>query len=426
LCREQEVDEIEGLDGRSVLLVPVDLNDLPDTHISTLYRMILRSFYEVRWQLGEALQETLSERYRQHRTMTDPFVLQSVLRELLLHLHEQYVQVVLVLDRFDDFCKLAEQAMANTLKGLRDNFKETLCFLVGMRQEAAYISNNEKLGELRELVDAHICWVGPMSEDDTRHMLLQQAEQMGRLLNEEQVLELWRLTGGYPALVRVASDWWRLEGHREDISIWEGHLLHMPSMQHRLQEVWDGIPPDEQNLLLEIQRIWLQTAVVKMNHAEISQTFAHLTRQQPYLLRALATKGLCICQPDQTLRFFSDLFTGFVTANVERGYEEVRLDELTSEIYQGKRPLRELSNLERSLLTFFLENPCVKLTKDELILNAWPKEIVEDEGVSDESLYQVISALRRKIEPLRSKKPRYIVTWHGNGYQFFPDGQAPV
>ncbi|MCA9995560.1 MAG: winged helix-turn-helix domain-containing protein [Anaerolineales bacterium] len=423
LCREQDIEEIEGLDGRSVVLVPVDLNDVPDNHIATFYRMILRSFHEVRWQFGGGLQETLSELYRQHRAVTDPFVLQSVLRELLLHLDDQYMQVVLVLDRFDDFCKLAEQAMANTLKGLRDSFKDTLCFLVGMRQEAAYVSTNDKLGELRELVDAHICWVGPMSENDTRHMLQQQAEQLGRGLEEEQVAELWRLTGGYPALVRVASDWWRLEGYLQEISVWEDILRHMPSLQHRLREIWDGIPPDEQNLLLEIQRIWLQTAVVNMSNEEICQSFAHLKQQQSYLFRTLATKGLCVCQPDQTWHLFSALFADFVAANVERGYEEVCLDEETSEIYQGKRPLSDLSNLERSVLTFFLENPRVKLTKDELIMNAWPKEVVEGENVSDESLYQVISALRRKIEPLRSKKPRYIVTWHGRGYQFFPNGQ---
>lgn len=313
--------------------------------------------------------------------------------------------------------------MANTLKGLRDSFKDTLCFLVGMRQEAAYVSTNDKLGELRELVDAHICWVGPMSENDTRHMLQQQAEQLGRGLEEEQVAELWRLTGGYPALVRVASDWWRLEGYLQEISVWEDILRHMPSLQHRLREIWDGIPPDEQNLLLEIQRIWLQTAVVNMSNEEICQSFAHLKQQQSYLFRTLATKGLCVCQPDQTWHLFSALFADFVAANVERGYEEVCLDEETSEIYQGKRPLSDLSNLERSVLTFFLENPRVKLTKDELIMNAWPKEVVEGENVSDESLYQVISALRRKIEPLRSKKPRYIVTWHGRGYQFFPNGQ---
>lgn len=89
LCRQQEIEDIEGLDGRSVVLVPVDLNDVPDNHISTLYRIILRSFHEVRWQFGEALQETLSERYRQHRAVTDPFVLQSVLREMLLHLDDR-------------------------------------------------------------------------------------------------------------------------------------------------------------------------------------------------------------------------------------------------------------------------------------------------------------------------------------------------
>jgi hypothetical protein len=59
-----------------------------------------------------------------------------------------------------------------------------------------------------------------------------------------------------------------------------------------------------------------------------------------------------------------------------------------------------------------------------LIVSAWPDEL-RQYGVTDQSLYQVILELRKKIEP-NWTKPRYLITWRGKpegGYQFFPEGK---
>jgi hypothetical protein len=45
--------------------------------------------------------------------------------------------------------------------------------------------------------------------------------------------------------------------------------------------------------------------------------------------------------------------------------------------------------------------------------------------VTDDSLYQVIGGLRKKVEP-NPASPCYIINWRGQpegGYQFFPEGR---
>lgn len=416
LCYHQNMDDIKGMGGRQVSLVSVDLQDLPDLRLATLYRTILRAIYEGRGRFGRGLQEIISERYQQYLTVTDPFVLQSTLRGLLLHLQERRIQLVLVLDRFDDFCRSAEATMVNTLKGLRDSFKDTLYFLVGMREEAAYLPAGV-LRELHELVDSQTCWVGPMSAGDTAYMLGQQAGQAGIEISEDSLSELCRLTGGYPSLVRVASDWWRLEGLDRPLAEWEEVLCYLPSMEHRLQEIWDCLPPDEQDVLVAVEVVWGKAGADKGAREAARNRLLH---QQRHLLQQLVEKGLVMALAEEKT-LFSPLFAHYVREIMLQGRDMVWQDEYTGLIYQGQRRLH-LTPLERSLLTFLLENPKTIHSRSHLIEKIWPDDQGRDNGLREDGLYQVIAGLRRRIEPFR-KKPRYIITAHGSGYQFFPDGQ---
>ena len=49
------------------------------------------------------------------------------------------MRVVLVVNRFDRFCETSTPQMVNSLRTLRDRFKETLSYIVGMRQEVIYL-----------------------------------------------------------------------------------------------------------------------------------------------------------------------------------------------------------------------------------------------------------------------------------------------
>lgn len=85
----------------------------------------------------------------------------------------------------------------------------------------------------------------------------------------------------------------------------------------------------------------------------------------------------------------------------------------------------DLAPLEHAVLTLFVTHPLVRYTKTEIIINTWPDQLRHKTGITDDSLYQVIMALRKKIETNPSKLC-YLVNWRGTtkgGYQVFPAGQ---
>lgn len=111
LCQRTEAlaKQIDSAE-RNLVLVLVDLNNLPNDDLSTFYRVILRSLYEAQLQrspLDSNLVEMVERLYRKVEEKTDPFLAQSALREILLRFQAAKTRVVLVFDPFDRFCQTA-------------------------------------------------------------------------------------------------------------------------------------------------------------------------------------------------------------------------------------------------------------------------------------------------------------------------------
>jgi hypothetical protein len=242
--------------GLKLALVQVDLNNLPNHDLATFYRVILRSLYEGRAQLA-ALDESLATHietfYRKVEDKLDPFLVQSALREALLLVQEKKARLVLVLDPFDQFCQVAPTQVLDNLRGLRDSFKTTLCYLVGLRHEVAYIRSPAELGELYELIDTHVCWLGPMERQDARWVISQVEEATGQSFSEAQIERLIELTGGYPALLRAASLWLAKSTPIPDMAAWEELLLAETSIQNRLRDLRLGLTGEEEAALVVLQ-----------------------------------------------------------------------------------------------------------------------------------------------------------------------------
>ncbi|MDX1521979.1 MAG: hypothetical protein R3264_10160, partial [Anaerolineae bacterium] len=66
-----------------VVPVLVDLNNLPTNDISTLYRTILRAFFQNREYFAPDLEEAIAESYLDNRGAQDPFLSQSAFHDLL-------------------------------------------------------------------------------------------------------------------------------------------------------------------------------------------------------------------------------------------------------------------------------------------------------------------------------------------------------
>jgi len=414
-----------------VALISVDLNNLLSNTLATFYRVILRSFYEVRDRFDQSLQQAIADLYQENRAARDPFLPQNALRELLLQFQTQRIQVVLVLDPFDRFAQTATPQLLDTLRGLRDSFKDTLCYIVGTRQEVIYLFDPAALGEMYEILDTHVCWVGPMNESDARQLIAEETHIALAPPNEAEVSHLLTLTGGYPSLLKAACHWWLATPDKPAASEWALALLAERSIQSRLEEIWAGLTQEERQTLSEMQKGQTRVAALaagekagdKKAQEALDNATLYLERRHRCALPRLNAKGLCQ-RTDTGWRIFADLFAAYV-ANAEGwGSGRIWLDEKTDELYQGPTLLEDLTPLERAVLSFLARNPRVRHTKTDLIVSTWPDEL-RQQGVSDDSLYQVIGGLRKKIEP-NPAKPCYIINWRGRpegGYQFFPEGR---
>lgn len=417
---------------RPVAPIPVDLNNLPASNLATLYRVILRAIYRVRERFTPTLQQRIADLYQQNQAERDAFLPQSALQELLLLFQAERIQIVLVLNRFDRFCQMATPAMVNTLRGLRDDFKDTLCYLVGMSQEATYLADPARLGLMAELVDHYVCWVGAMTEADSRQLIAEATHMADPPPAEAEIERLLALTGGYPVLLRAACTWWLTTPVKPPPAGWAAALLAERSVQDRLNRLWAGLTQEEQFVVAELQRV--QAAALgrqagqngsARNRPEVfDEPLQRLVETYEVLLGRLAAKGICYgAERGWSIR--SELVAAYVATLKGRSRGRIWRDETTGELYQGQTPLCELTALERAVLAFLLEQPYVRHTKTDLIINTWPDELSRGQGVSDNSLYQVIFNLRQAIE-ITPTEPVYLLTWRGKpegGYQFFPEGR---
>ena len=91
--------------------------------------------------------------------------------------------------------------------------------------------------------------------------------------------------------------------------------------------------------------------------------------------------------------------------------------------HQDGRSSVAILNQSQEILEFFLERSYQIVSRDELIENIWgdkdPQEITED--AINRAIHRVRSLIEKKGE-----KPKYLVTVPKKGYQFFPDGKAPL
>ncbi len=406
--------------ARSVVAILVDLNNLPTNDLSTLYRTILHAFQRNQARFEPALQQTIGEYYLENRAAQDPFLPQSALHDLLLLLQDQQIRVVLVLNRFDRFCQTATPQMLNTLRGLRDSFKDTLCFVVGMRQEVAYLPDQDALGEMYGLLDRYICWVGAMNEADARRMVTQVTRSAPAQPSEAEIVAILALSGCFPALIKAVGDWWQTTTTKPTLSGWAESLLAEQSIQYRLETMWAGLTQEEQSALSELHKLRIQQGnTIK----KAGKAFQDLAKQQQHALSRLTAKGVCE-QTDTGWQIKGELFEAYVATAAGRSRGKIWLDGQFNTVYQGQTPIDGLTALQKDVLIFLVRNPRVQHTKTDLIANTWPDELRE-EGVSDDALYQVIVNIRRKIEPNPSK-PRYLINWRGRpegGYQFFSEGK---
>ena len=409
-----------------VVLLQVDIYNLPTNDLASLCRTILHSFYWERERFAGTLAQSVTELYLENRALIDPFLPQKALYELILLFQKERLQVVLVLNRFDRFCATATLQMVNNLRGLRDNFKNTLSYIVGMQQEALYLGDPAMLGDMYELLDSHVCLVGRLSESDAYSQLLHVLRATATPPTLEEVADLLQLSGNFPSLLKAVGQWWLMNPQRPTtLAAWCEQLLTESSIEYRLDRIWNGLTQEEKLALAEVQKLQLRTGTRRTGSGRIGKeapASAGEEAEQTRLLERLAAKGLCTCV-DKHWQINGILLNAYIARFEGRVPGKIWLDEQTHMIYQGQQPIEELTGLQYEILCFLVKNPRVRHTRDDIIDNGWP-DVDQREGITPNALQVHIAAIRKRIEP-RPSAPRYLLTWHGRpgGYQFFPEGK---
>ena len=401
-------------------LVWVDLNNLPNNDLSTFFRMILRSFYEARVRLAtldEALAQSIEKLYRKVEEKTDSFLSQSALRETIFLFQERKIRLVLVFDPFDQFCQVASTQVLDNLRGLRDSFKATVSYLMGLRHQVSYIRSPAELGELFEIVDTHQCWLGAMEPEDARWVISQVETATHQSFGPAQVEYLIELTGGYPALLRAASLWLSRVSPMSNMEAWADLLPAESSVKNRLEDLRVGLTGEEEAVLSVLQAAWL--VGVKKDREESLRQIAN--KYRPTLLQ-MERKRLCR-QTDTGWQLFSPLFAQFVAGMEGVSAGKIQYSSVSDRFLLGDRELTGLSDRDRRLLQHFIDNARAAHTIDDLIEAAWSDD--DSDGVSNEAVQQAIRHLRKHIEP-NPARPCYLVTERGVGYRFFPEGAPRV
>lgn len=409
-------------DAGSVALIPVDFNNLPATDPSTLYRVILRAFYRMRDHFASDIRQTTTTLYLENRTLQDPFLTQSALHDMLFAFQTEHIRVVLVLNHFDRFCQVATPQMLNTLRGLRDSFKDILCIIVGMAQEGMYLPDPEALGDmLYELFNRQICWVGPMNKTDARQVIVRATRTAPTLPTDPECEAMLALTGGFPALLKSISIWWLNQVPPPPIDEWLSILVAEPSLTYRLSQIWDGLTQEEQFALAAVQTWEMRLAKAGDDPALREKALKRLKRDHAASLPRLAAKGVCY-KSDAGWQTMGTLLADYVQQVGASSRGKIWIDQKTEEIFQGVSPVRNISPQEDKLLRFLIKRPHKRHAKSDLIDEVWPEEESGQIGITDNHLQKLVSGLRKKIE-IKASEPQYIITCGGLGYQFYPEGR---
>ena len=402
----------------AVALIPVDLNHLPANDSATLYRVLLRAFYWVRERFNPNVKERIARLYIENRATQDPFLSQSALHEMLFTFQAQQTQVVLVLNHFAEFCKEADARLLNTLRGLRDSFKETLCFIVGMKQAVMYLPQRDMLGDIYELLDSNVCWVGAMAESDARYVIHQATRTAPTKPNEEEMAHMLHLTGRFPVLLKTIGHWWQ----KTDLPLaeWKVYLEQIHHFEFRLEKLWNGLSNEEQFALAAVCE-WQE--LVEKGKGSL-KAFERLEKDHAPILTRLRKKEVCDQQGEHWF-IHGQLLIAYIRRVGPSGRGRIRVEGKAEQLYQGLAHLNKLTPQEDALLRFLIEHPYERQAYPELINAVWSKEGADYAGVTNNSLQQLVSNLRKKIE-VDNSNPRYIISWRSKqqgGYQFYPEGR---
>lgn len=388
----------------------LDVNGLPGETTANFYRALLNTMYmatEADPELHQSIERQL-DRLPSHE---DSFGLYLALQRA----HDAVIrkagkQVVWLIDRFDSACQLLEATTLNTLRSLRDQFKDQLSYIAFTREPLDRLRNPAEFDEFFELMTMHTCWVRMMTERDARWVAQQVSRRYATQLDEASIERIGQLCGGLPAFLRAAYSALargELPATQKE-EVWVNTLLTLNEMKRNCREMWQACDEEEQDTLLAVAN--------RTSQADLDATVVEYLENLGWLKKE---------EPNPRLMIFSKLFAEYIRQQKQK----IGLLSLQgSQIWvDGVALAFDFPASLHQLLVYLLKSQPRTCSYNELIKAIWPHDVVDDaymRSMQMENLTQLVTRTRRTLREKVNESHNYIKAVRNQGYRFVQAGQG--
>lgn len=306
-------------------------------------------------------------------------------------------KLVLLFDQFMHVYREADELFFANLRGLREDYKYRLSYLVFSRhtleENASQDSGRE---EFYELLSDHLLGLPPYNLVDSQQAAGRIAKRRNHEISSEAANQLYEISGGHGGLLRMAYSL-----HDRGLLPKKGkpvppRLLSDHGLSVELQKLWQSLSSEEQKYLLRLVH----------DPYEISATSEEIPN-------TLAIKGIVRPNGRKNLPvIFSPLLTLYIQVTQTIYDRVVTYDEKTNVLeICGKQV--ELKGKEMELFQVLHDNIGYVVSRERLIKRLWPRD---DYEAANSNLNTTKKRLRDKLQPTHLPQD-VIATEHGRGYK---------
>ncbi|QQS45440.1 MAG: winged helix-turn-helix domain-containing protein [Acidobacteriota bacterium] len=400
-----------GDNWKDYLLLTLDAHALADLSEQAVYDLLTERLLATCEQrdFPDRIIDRVSQLSDQIMRATDALIWQrSFFRAVRAVLGaEANYHLVVLFDQFDEvYRRLPPQFFVN-LRGLRDEFKYRISYLVLTREELTRLNSAPECEEFYELFSANIFGLAPYNTADAQELLARVCGRYGTKLSTGVSKRLIRLTAGHPGLLKAGclaviknNDLLSEEGDLQAVST----LLKVDDIRTECGKLWDSIPSDEQFVLKKL-----------VDDPANASNDVNLIRR--LLLKHLVKYQTVGMQP------FNPVFAGYIgehkavsdqPAKLQVGH--IKIDRAGDVWLADQLVSPQLTRKELDLLEYMCLEPGRLRSKDEVIAVVYPEEYRKGNIPSDDALNALVKRLRDRLEQTAGCGS-CIVTVRGKGYR---------
>jgi Transcriptional regulatory protein, C terminal len=310
----------------------------------------------------------------------------SIVRQMLK------LDLVFLIDEFDDLYQILPDQVFNALRALRDDHKYHLTYVISSRMGLLRMRSDKINREaFEEIITDQTVWIATYSEADSRLMVKTLLARASFKLSEIQIRALLNATGGHPGLIRTSLTVLKEKPHQiiED-------LIRDERVREECRRILLSFTKNDRKAL-----IGYFTQSPKALDPEIELRFKKI--------------GLIGGDARDLGPFCSSILKTYVEDEHLSIGARVQIDYEKRLVWVDDRRVQNLASLEYRLLEYLEKRRGYVCTRDEIGQVLYPEEVVR-EGFSDNRIDSIVKRLRMQIEP-NPKEPQLIKTVHGVGFR---------